>query len=151
MHVALLRATGDAAGLVSGLCIKSPDHAISPRWVKRVMPALTATVDMADKTTSEGQFDLPYASAHQKIPHVAAHSAVSVGFWRSVGHSHNAFFSESVIDELAIGTGLDALSFRRALLKDAPRHLAVLELAARKAGWGRSLTAGRARGIALHQ
>ena len=78
-------------------------------------------------------------------------SGVPVGFWRSVGHSHNAFFSESFIDELAAETKTDPVEFRRRLLKQAPRHLAVLNLAAEKAGWGGALPAGRARGVALHE
>jgi isoquinoline 1-oxidoreductase beta subunit len=85
------------------------------------------------------------------MSHVATRSGVPVGYWRSVGHSHNAFFSESFIDELALDAGQDPLAYRRALLEGAPRHLAVLDLAAGKAGWGRALPAGRARGIALHE
>jgi isoquinoline 1-oxidoreductase beta subunit len=68
-----------------------------------------------------------------------------------VGHSHNAFISESFIDELAVETRQDPVEFRRRLLKAAPRHLAVLELAAQKAGWGGSLPAGHSRGVALHE
>jgi isoquinoline 1-oxidoreductase beta subunit len=68
-----------------------------------------------------------------------------------VGHSHNAFFSESFIDELAHSAKQDPLTFRQQLLKDAPRYLAVLNLAASKANWGSTLPAGRARGIALHE
>jgi isoquinoline 1-oxidoreductase beta subunit len=85
------------------------------------------------------------------MAHVATHSGVPVGFWRSVGHSHNAFFSEGFVDELAFETQQDPLAFRQALLKDAPRYLAVLNLAAEKAGWGTPLPAGQARGIALHE
>ena len=70
---------------------------------------------------------------------------------RSVGHSHNAFFSESFIDELAHSAKTDPLAYRQALLKDAPRYLAVLNLAAEKAAWGSALPAGHARGIALHE
>ncbi len=151
MQVAVLRAGVDAQGQVSSLRIKSAGDAISPRWLERNLMALTGPVDLADKTTSEGLFDLPYAIAHQKISHVATRMSVPVGFWRSVGHSHNAFFSESFIDELALDAGQDPLSFRRSLLKDAPRHLAVLNLAAAKALWGNPLPAGQARGIALHE
>jgi isoquinoline 1-oxidoreductase beta subunit len=76
---------------------------------------------------------------------------VPVGYWRSVGHSHNAFFSESFIDELAHALKQDPVAFRLSLLKDAPRHAAVLSLAAQRSGWGRPLPAGRARGVALHE
>ncbi len=74
-----------------------------------------------------------------------------MGSWRSVGHSYNAFFTESFVDELAHATGLDPYAYRRNLLGQHPRHLAVLDLAATKAGWGQLLPAGRARGIALHE
>jgi isoquinoline 1-oxidoreductase beta subunit len=74
-----------------------------------------------------------------------------VGKWRSVGHSHNAFFSEGFVDELAHAAGQDPYRFRLSLLDDMPRHAAVLKLAADKAGWGSALAAGRARGIALHE
>jgi isoquinoline 1-oxidoreductase beta subunit len=151
MHVAQLRASVDAQGAVSSLRIKSAGDAISPRWMERTLPYLAGPVDTPDKTTAEGLFDLPYGFANQHMAHVATRSGVPVGFWRSVGHSHNAFFSESFIDELAHETKQDPLAFRRALLKDAPRYLAVLNLAADKAGWGKPLPAGHAHGIALHE
>jgi isoquinoline 1-oxidoreductase beta subunit len=117
----------------------------------RAAPHLSGPIDMPDKTTSEGLFDLPYGFASQHMSHVATKSGVPVGFWRSVGHSHNAFFSESFVDELAVATKQDPLAFRLKLLKDAPRYAAVLQLAADKAAWGSPLPAGRARGIALHK
>lgn len=151
MHVAHLRAAVDAQGLVSSLRIKSAGDAISPRWMARGLPALSGPVDMPDKTTAEGLFDLPYGFAHQHMSHVATRMEVPVGFWRSVGHSHNAFFSESFVDELAAATRQDPLAFRATLLKDAPRYLAVLTLAADKAQWGHKLPAGHAHGMALHE
>ena len=108
-------------------------------------------MDMADKTTAEGLFDLPYAFANQKMSHVATRNFVPVGYWRSAGHSHNAFFSECRTDELALAAGQEPLAYRRFLLKAAPRYLAVLDLAAAKAGWGTVLPPGQARGIALHE
>jgi isoquinoline 1-oxidoreductase beta subunit len=151
MHVAQMRAALDHEGKVQSLRIKSAGDAISPRWMERGLPMLAGPLDLPDKTTSEGLFDQPYGFRHQHIAHVFTHSGVPVGFWRSVGHSHNAFFAESFIDELAAQTRKDPLQFRRELLKDAPRHLAVLELAATKAGWGAKLPAGRAQGLALHE
>jgi isoquinoline 1-oxidoreductase beta subunit len=151
MHIAQLRASIDAQGAVNSLRIKSAGDAISPRWMARTLPFLSGPVDTPDKTTGEGLFDLPYGFANQHMAHVATRSGVPVGFWRSVGHSHNAFFSESFIDELAHESKQDPLEFRRALLKDAPRYLAVLNLAADKAGWGKPLPAGHAHGIALHE
>ena len=68
-----------------------------------------------------------------------------------MGHSYNAFFTESFVDELAHACGQDPYRFRRNLLAHHARHRAVLDLAASKAGWGSPLPAGRARGIALHE
>ena len=116
------------------------------------MPALAGPVDLPDKTASEGLFDQPYGFEDQRIEHVFTHTGVPVGFWRSVGHSHNAFFTESFIDELAAELHRDPVELRRALLARAPRHRAVLDLAAERSGWGlRPLAAGRARGVALHE
>ena len=151
MHVANLTAAIDATGAVDSLRIKSAGDAISPRWMERGLPALAGPIDMPDKTASEGLFDLPYGFANQHIAHVATRMGVPVGFWRSVGHSHNAFFSESFIDELAFETKQDPFAFRAAMLAAAPRYLAVLKLAADKAQWGSALPAGHARGIALHE
>lgn len=151
MHVARLRATVDSQGELASLRIKSAGDAISPRWMARALPALAGPVDTPDKTTAEGLFDLPYGIAHQHMEHVATRMGVPVGFWRSVGHSHNAFFSEGFIDELAEMLKQDTVVLRRTLLAKAPRHLAVLNLAADKAGWGKSLPTGRARGVALHE
>jgi isoquinoline 1-oxidoreductase beta subunit len=151
MHAARLKATVDAQGQVQSLRIKSAGDAISPRWMARAVPMLSGPIDMPDKTTAEGLFDLPYGFANQEMRHVATQSGVPVGFWRSVGHSHNAFFSESFMDELAHATQQDPLAFRMSLLQRAPRYAAVLQLAAREAGWGQALPAGRARGLALHE
>jgi isoquinoline 1-oxidoreductase subunit beta len=151
MHLAKLQASLDEKGEVTCLRIKSAGDAITPRYAERAVPILSFPIDIPDKTTSEGLFDLPYGFASQHMSHVATKSGVPVGFWRSVGHSHNAFFSESFIDELAAATQKDPLAFRLKLLKDVPRYAAVLQLAADKAGWGKPLPAGLARGIALHR
>jgi isoquinoline 1-oxidoreductase beta subunit len=76
---------------------------------------------------------------------------VPVQWWRSVGHSHNAFVVECFLDELAHADGKDPFEFRRALLADKPRHRGVLEMAAEKAGWGTPLPAGHGRGVAVHE
>jgi len=173
MQVARLRGTLDAEGQVLSLRIDSAGDAISPRWFERVLPvglratlsglqltapavlpgvsSLSGPLDLPDKTAAEGLFNLPYGIPHQRMDHVATRSGVPVGFWRSVGHSHNAFFSESFIDELAGEAKVDPVEFRRRLLKNAPRYRAVLELAAKQAGWGSALPAGLARGVALHE
>lgn len=148
---AVMQASIDAQGAVSGLSITSAGDMITPRWIERGLPALAGPIDLPDKTASEGLFDLPYAIANQRIAHVATRSGVPVGFWRSVGHSHNAFFCEGFIDELAFELKQDPVAFRLSLLSEMPRHAAVLKLAAAKAGWSQPLPAGRARGVALHE
>ena len=90
-----------------------------------------------------------YAFPFYRLEASVAEGSVPVGFWRSVGHSHGAFFDESFIDELALALKADPYEFRRTLLAGQPRHLKVLETAALKAGWGRPLPAGSGRGIAL--
>lgn len=149
--VAVLHGGLDEQGRLSALTVTSAGDAITPRWLERTKPLLAGPVDTPDKTTAEGLFDLPYAVPHQRMRHVTTHSGVPVGFWRSVGHSHNAFFSESFIDELAHAAKADPVQFRLGLLGDQPRYAAALKKAADEAGWGQPLPAGRARGVALHE
>lgn len=151
MHVAQLSAAINAKGEVESLRIKSAGDAISPRWMSRVLPALSGPIDAPDKTTAEGLFDLPYGFANQHMAHVSTRMGVPIGFWRSVGHSHNAFFSESFIDELAFETKQDPVAFRLSLLTQTPRYAAVLKMAADKAKWGATLPSGHAQGVALHK
>ena len=151
MHVAQLSAAINAKGEVESLRIKSVGDAISPRWMSRVLPALSGPIDAPDKTTAEGLFDLPYGFANQHMAHVSTRMGVPIGFWRSVGHSHNAFFSESFIDELAFETKQDPVAFRLTLLTQTPRYAAVLKMAADKAKWGATLPSGHAHGVALHK
>ncbi len=141
----------DASGKPVALQIGSAGDAISPRWMARALPLLSGPVDMPDKTAAEGLYDQPYDVPHIRIAHSATRHGVPVGFWRSVGHSHNAFFTESFVDEMAHAAGADPLAYRLSLLGGLPRHAAVLQLAAEKAGWGQPLPKNRARGLALHE
>ena len=72
-------------------------------------------------------------------------------FWRSVGSSQNAFAVESFIDELAFAARKDPLDYRRALLKDKPDFLAVLDVLEAKGDWGKPIAKGSARGVAIHE
>jgi len=80
---------------------------------------------------------------------------VPVQWWRSVGSTHTAFSTEVFIDEVAHAAGKDPVAFRRDLLAKHPRHLAALDLAVSKAGWGKPLAARdgvrRGRGVAVHE
>ena len=106
-----------------------------------------------DATSVEGVSDSPYIKG-LKDHRVDLHSpktGIPVLWWRSVGHSYNAFVMESLIDELAHEAGKDPVEYRAALLKEHPRHLAALRLVAEKAGWGSKLPKGHARGVAVHE
>jgi isoquinoline 1-oxidoreductase subunit beta len=94
--------------------------------------------------------DMPYEIPNYLVDFAMRNSHVPVGVWRSVNHSQNAFFKESFVDEMAFAAGLDPYLFRRRLLAKKPRELAVLEAAAKRAGWGASLPSGIFRGMALH-
>lgn len=93
----------------------------------------------------------PYRWPAQRIEYVRqeAPPGLATGNWRGVGPTRNVFVVESVIDDLARAAGRDPLEYRRSLLADSPRALAVLERAADLAGWGRPLPRGRGRGISL--
>jgi isoquinoline 1-oxidoreductase beta subunit len=93
----------------------------------------------------------PYAFPNLLVDYVRqeAPTGMTVGWWRGVGVTHNAFMVEGFIDELAAAAKKDPAEFRRTLLDKAPRARAVLDLAAEKAGWGKPLPAGSGRGISL--
>jgi isoquinoline 1-oxidoreductase beta subunit len=106
--------------------------------------------DGIDGTSVEGAVDLPYAIPNVGVDLHTTQVGVPTLWWRSVGHTHTAFVVESFLDELAHASGADPLELRRKLLAAQPRHLGVLELAAKQAGWGTPAPAGRARGLAVH-
>ena len=109
--------------------------------------------DGIDATSTEGVANSPYVlgtPAHRVDLH-SPKTGIPVLWWRSVGHSVNGFVMEGVVDELAHAAGQDPVEYRRTLLKDHPRHLAALNLAAEKFGWGTPPAQGRGHGIAVHE
>jgi isoquinoline 1-oxidoreductase subunit beta len=143
----------DATGNLVAWRNASAGQAIVPNVMKR---AFGLPIVGPDKTTSEGAFDQPYEWPNARIGHAIVDLPVPIGFWRSVGHSHQAFFKESFIDEAAAAVQREPVGFRRALLRKHPRHLAVLERAAELSRWGTAPPpapdgAKVARGFALHQ
>ena len=105
--------------------------------------------DGIDVTSVEGALHPPYATGSFYLDLHSPRTGVPVLWWRSVGSTHTAYTVETMMDELAEAAGKDPLEFRRGLMAGHPRHLAVLNLAAEKAGWGQPLAKGVARGIAV--
>jgi isoquinoline 1-oxidoreductase subunit beta len=107
--------------------------------------------DGIDATSVEGAATLPYDIPNMRVELHTTKVGVPVQWWRSVGSTHTAFSTETLIDELAAAAGQDPVAFRRTMLDKHPRHRGVLDLAAEKAGWGKPLPKGRGRGIAVHE
>ncbi len=104
-----------------------------------------------DATSVEGASTLPYQIPNLRVDLHTPKIGVPVLWWRSVGSTHTAFSTETFIDELAVAADKDPVEFRRTMLGRHPRHLGVLNLAAQKAGWARSLPKNHGRGIAVHE
>jgi len=100
----------------------------SPHWINRI------------------QYEIP----NLDIEFLISQLPMPVAVWRSVQNGPNAFVIESFMDELAHAAGKDPLEFRLQALKNNMRAHRVLETVAEKAGWGKSIPQGQARGIAQH-
>jgi isoquinoline 1-oxidoreductase beta subunit len=147
MYLHVLRAALDTQGKISAW-----QHRIVGQSIVDGTPFEGGLVrDGIDITSVEGASTLPYAIPNMLVDLHTTKIGVPVLWWRSVGSTHTAFSTETFVDELAAAAGRDPLEFRRSMLVERPRHLAVLELAAQKAGWGRPLAKGRGRGIAVHE
>jgi isoquinoline 1-oxidoreductase beta subunit len=106
--------------------------------------------------SSDGAANTAYRFPNVRIAHRSVETPVSMGIWRSVSHSQNAFFVESFIDEVAAAAGQDPLAYRERLLAGNARHLRLLERLRELSGWTTPPPAGpdgirRARGLALHR
>jgi isoquinoline 1-oxidoreductase subunit beta len=144
MNASRVQGALDADGRVTAWSHKI----VCPSIFARVFPQ--AMKKGIDNAAVEGLENLEYEVPNVAVEYVRFDTPVPVGFWRSVGSSHNAFTVESFVDELAAAAGKDPLEFRLGLLRNHPRARRVLEVAAEKAGWGKPVTRGQARGIAYH-
>ncbi len=95
-----------------------------------------------------GDFAIGYTVPNLLVEHSMRNPHVPPGFWRGVNVNPNAIYMECFIDELAHAVGQDPLEFRRRLMSKHPKHLAVLNAAAEKIGWGKPAPQGVYRGIA---
>ena len=132
----------------AGLPLALQSKIVGPSIFQRVNPR--ALKDGVDQTAVEGVADSSYDIPNQQIDYVMKTTSVPVGFWRSVGHSYNAFFMESLIDEIAQASQQDPYQLRRTLLNKEPDFLKVLDTLAEKSAWQKPVLPGRFRGMAIH-
>jgi isoquinoline 1-oxidoreductase subunit beta len=141
MGVNHLKAGLDASGMPVGLHFKVTSQSVTQRAFG--LPKETLDPFMAEAAVTG--YNVPN-SQHDLVIH---DTGFRVGYWRAVSHSMNAFANESFVDEMAKAAGQDPYAYRMKMLEGKPRYAKVLKLAAEKAGWGKPVAKGRARGIAL--
>jgi len=113
----------------------------SPAWV----------VDGIDSMSVHGAHDWLYGVPNIRVESHSPELPVPVLWYRGVGSTHTVFAVETFIDEIAASAGIEPLEFRLHMLKDQPRMANVARLAAEQAGWGSTMSSGRARGLAICQ
>lgn len=112
-----------------------------------------AVINGVDMFSIEGMHNTPYVKniPAQRIELNTPVLPITIDNWRAVGLSHTIFAMESLVDEMAFAMQKDPVAYRRMLLKDSPRLLNVLNIAAEKSGWGKSRVTGRGLGIAVSE
>jgi len=139
----------DQKGKLSGLHVRISGQSIlasiRPQWLAE---------NGADMITFQGfhpkgDHAISYSVPNLLVEHAMRNPAVPAGFWRGVNINQNAIYTECFIDELAHEANSDPLEFRRQLMKDHPKSLAVLNAVADKAGWGTATAKGVHRGLAV--
>ena len=138
----------DAAGNVTGFAMRISGQSIlasvAPQNIK----------DGKDPVVFQGlnptgpEASIGYTFPALMIDHAMRNPHVPPDFWRGVNLNQNTIYLECFIDELAHATGQNPLAFRRKLMVNHPRHLAVLNAAAERAGWGKPAAPGVFRGLA---
>ena len=139
-----LDANGNLAGLHLRLSGQSINAWLNPGGIKEGRD--NRQVQGLWKEPGDAQFG--YTVPNLLIEYAMRNTHVPVGPWRGVNTNQNGVYLECFMEELARAAGKDSLEFRRALMQDHPKHLAVLNAAAEKAGWGKPLPAGVHRGLA---
>jgi isoquinoline 1-oxidoreductase beta subunit len=138
----------DAAGNLVGLHMRVSGQSINAY----LNPA--AIVDGKDRRQLQGLWaeagdaQLGYSVPNLLVEYAMRNTHVPVGPWRGVNTNQNGVYMECFIEEVARAAGRDSVEFRRSLMAKHPKHLAVLNAAAEKAGWGKPLPAGVHRGVA---
>jgi len=135
-----------SAALEDGRIAAFTHKMISPSITNRLFPGVVK--DGIDGFMTEGIVDFSYDIPSLDLRTVIQEVGIRVGYWRSVSNALNAFAIESFVDELAHAAGEDPVKFRLAMLEKQPRQRAVLERAARQAGFEARPSRGRAFGVA---
>jgi isoquinoline 1-oxidoreductase subunit beta len=121
-----------------------------PSFVASLLPGFGTNI--VDRTFVSGLAEeMPYAIPNYRLDYVVRPTPVPLGVWRAINYTQNAFYKECFIDEMAHAAGIDPYLYRRKLLTNSPRNLAVLDAAAKHADWNAPLPDGVFRGIALNE
>jgi isoquinoline 1-oxidoreductase subunit beta len=121
-----------------------------PSFVASLLPGFGSNI--VDRTFVSGLAEeMPYAIANYRLDYVVRPTPVPLGVWRAINYTQNAFYKECFIDEMAHAAGIDPYLYRRKLLANSPRNLAVLDAAAKHADWNAPPPDGVFRGIALNE
>jgi len=143
------------ARLVAGLGGDGMPVALSirlagPSFVAAILPGFGKS--FVDRSFVSGLAEeMPYAMPNYRVDYAVRETAVPLGVWRGINYTQNVFYLECFVDEMAHAAGSDPYRYRRRLLRNSPKNLAVLDAAAVKAGWDTPLPAGVFRGIALSE
>jgi isoquinoline 1-oxidoreductase beta subunit len=138
----------DADGKLTGLHVRVSGQSINATLNQ------AAIVNGQDMRQLQGFYEEPgdaqlgYTVPNLLIEYVMRNTHVPVGPWRGVNTNQNGIYMECFMDEVARAAGKDPLEFRRGLMSQYPKHLAVLNAAAEKGDWGKPLPPGIHRGIA---
>ena len=122
-----------------------------PSFVAAIAPGVGVGAGIIDRSFVAGLADeMPYEVPNYLADFVICPTHVPLGVWRGINYTQNAFYKESFIDEMAHAAGFDPYHYRRRLLRNNPKNLAVLDAAARQAGWDSPPPRGVFRGIAVN-
>ena len=138
----------DADGKLVGLHVRVSGQSINATLNQAAIVGGKDTRQLQGFYEEPGDAQLGYSVPNLLIEYAMRNTHVPVGPWRGVNTNQNGVYMECFMDEVAKAAGKDPLEFRRALMKDFPKHLAVLNAAAEKGDWGKPLPAGVHRGIA---
>jgi isoquinoline 1-oxidoreductase beta subunit len=139
-----------AAGLDAvGMPVAWTIRIAGPSFVAALVPAFGPNI--GDRTFVSGLAEeMPYDVPNYLVDYVIRGTPVPLGVWRAINYTQNAFYKECFVDEMAHAAGIDPYLYRRKLVANNPKNLAVLDAAAQKADWGGALPPGVFRGIALN-